>query len=168
MCAWILRWICGRPAILHWNFSLLRSGVRKWSVQPWAFLMYVENESIAWPNDRITDPMIAGWPTQLSDDQLNNWMTDSMIEWPAEWSDDWLNTLINWMIGWPTEWSDDRLNDRMTVWMIGWPTERLDERLNTLIDWMIEWPTEWSDDRLNTLIDWPTDWLTSWQNMLTN
>ena len=43
MRAWILRWICGRPAILHWNFSLLRSGVRKWSVQPWAFLMYVEN-----------------------------------------------------------------------------------------------------------------------------
>ena len=23
--------------------SLLGSGVRKWSVQPWAFLMYVEN-----------------------------------------------------------------------------------------------------------------------------
>ena len=25
------------------DFSLLGSGVRKWSVQPWAFLMYVEN-----------------------------------------------------------------------------------------------------------------------------
>ena len=43
MCAWILRWICGRPVILSLDFSLLGSGVRKWSVQPWAFLMYVEN-----------------------------------------------------------------------------------------------------------------------------
>ena len=43
MCAWILRWICGCPVILRWNFSLLISGVRKWSVQPLAFLMYVEN-----------------------------------------------------------------------------------------------------------------------------
>ena len=42
-CAWILRWICGRPVILSLDFSLLGSGVRKWSVQPWAFLMYVEN-----------------------------------------------------------------------------------------------------------------------------
>ena len=29
--------------IFRWYFSLLGSGVRKWSVQPWAFLMYVEN-----------------------------------------------------------------------------------------------------------------------------
>ena len=43
MCAWILCWICGRPVILSLDFSLLGSGVRKWSVQPWAFLMYVEN-----------------------------------------------------------------------------------------------------------------------------
>ena len=41
--AWILRWICGRPVILSLDFSLLGSGVRKWSVQSWAFLMYVEN-----------------------------------------------------------------------------------------------------------------------------
>ena len=34
--AWILRWVCGRPVILRWNFSLLRSGVRKWSDQTWA------------------------------------------------------------------------------------------------------------------------------------
>ena len=33
----------GRPIILRRNFSLLRSGVRKCSVQPWAFTMYVEN-----------------------------------------------------------------------------------------------------------------------------
>ena len=43
ICAWILRWLCGRPVILSLDFSLLGSGVRKWSVQPWAFLMYVEN-----------------------------------------------------------------------------------------------------------------------------
>ena len=43
ICAWILRWICGRPVILRWDFSLLGSGVRKWIVQPWASLMYVEN-----------------------------------------------------------------------------------------------------------------------------
>ena len=43
MCAWILCWICGRPVILSLDFSLLGSGVRKWSVQPWAFLMCVEN-----------------------------------------------------------------------------------------------------------------------------
>ena len=43
MCAWILCWMCGRPVILSLDFSLLGSGVRKWSVQPWAFLMYVEN-----------------------------------------------------------------------------------------------------------------------------
>ena len=45
MCAWILRWICVRPVILNlrWDCSLLGSGVRKWSVQPWAFHMYVEN-----------------------------------------------------------------------------------------------------------------------------
>ena len=30
-------------AIFRWDFSLLGSGVRKWSVQPWAFLMYAEN-----------------------------------------------------------------------------------------------------------------------------
>ena len=36
MFAWILRWICGRPVILSLDFSLLGSGVRKWSVQPWA------------------------------------------------------------------------------------------------------------------------------------
>ena len=29
--------------IFRWDFSLLGSGVRKWSVQPWAFLMYAEN-----------------------------------------------------------------------------------------------------------------------------
>ncbi|XP_066030267.1 uncharacterized protein [Pocillopora verrucosa] len=38
ICAWILRWICGRPVILSLDFSLLGSGVRKWSVQPWSFL----------------------------------------------------------------------------------------------------------------------------------
>ena len=43
VCTWILRRICGRPVILRWDFSLLGSGVRKWSVQPWAFLTYVEN-----------------------------------------------------------------------------------------------------------------------------
>ena len=32
-----------RPVILSLDFSLLGSGVRKWSVQPWAFLMNVEN-----------------------------------------------------------------------------------------------------------------------------
>ena len=31
------------PGHFALEFSLLRSGVRKWSVQPWAFLMYVEN-----------------------------------------------------------------------------------------------------------------------------
>ena len=35
--------ICGRPVILRWGFSLLGSGVRKCSIQRWAFLMYVEN-----------------------------------------------------------------------------------------------------------------------------
>ena len=39
MRAWILRWICGRPVILRWDFSLLGSGFWKWSVQPWAFLI---------------------------------------------------------------------------------------------------------------------------------
>ena len=43
MRAWILRWLCGRPVIRSLDFSLLGSGVRKWSVQPWAFLMNVEN-----------------------------------------------------------------------------------------------------------------------------
>ena len=31
------------PGHLGLDFSLLGSGVRKWSVQPWAFLMHVEN-----------------------------------------------------------------------------------------------------------------------------
>ena len=35
--------ICGRPVNLRWDFSLLGSGVRKCSIQHWAFLMYVEN-----------------------------------------------------------------------------------------------------------------------------
>ena len=30
-------------AIFRWDFSLLGSGVRKWSVQTWAFLTYVGN-----------------------------------------------------------------------------------------------------------------------------
>ena len=34
------------PVILSLDFSLLGSGVRIWSVQPWAFLMYVENFEI--------------------------------------------------------------------------------------------------------------------------
>ena len=41
ICAWILRRICGRPVILRRDFTLLGSGVRKWSVQPWAFLSYI-------------------------------------------------------------------------------------------------------------------------------
>ena len=34
----IMRWICGRTVILSLDFSLLGSGVRKWSVQHWASL----------------------------------------------------------------------------------------------------------------------------------
>ena len=38
-----MHWICGHLVILSLGFSLLESGVWKWSVQPWAFLMYVVN-----------------------------------------------------------------------------------------------------------------------------
>ena len=34
---------CYRPVILSLDFSLPGSGVRKLSVQPWAFLMYIGN-----------------------------------------------------------------------------------------------------------------------------
>ena len=46
ICAGVLRWISSHPVILSWDFSLLGSGVRKWSVQPWASLMYVVNLEI--------------------------------------------------------------------------------------------------------------------------
>ena len=65
MFAWILRWICGRPVILRWDFSLLGSGVRKWSVQPWAFIMYVEK-----PPDEQLAKLIIKISGQITSDTL--------------------------------------------------------------------------------------------------
>ena len=56
-------------AIFRWDFSLLGSGVRKWSVQPRVFLMYAENLEMDNSLKRVLFIEVSG---QMTSDTL--WM----------------------------------------------------------------------------------------------